>query len=159
MSTHRCTRPNAEEKKWYSPVPGKQYETRLMLRHQFGARYSNDLREPHGNAVKQIGCYLNSCLDQGIILKHDLDNLAIDLHVDADFAGSWNLQDSDDVNSVKSRTGCLLTSAGVPLLWKSSLQSQITLSSQKSEYIALNTGIRSPVQIRSLLSEIAANST
>ena len=118
------------------------------------ARFSNDPREPHGNAVKRIGRYLKSCMDEGIILKPDLDNLAVDLHVDADFAGAWNLQDPEDVGGVKSRTGFLLTFAGVPLLWKSSLQSLIALSSQESEYIALSTGMRALVHVRSLLSEI-----
>ena len=92
MSTHRCTRPNAEEKKWYSPVPGKQYETRLMLRHPFGSRYNNDPREPHDNAVKQIGCYFKSYLDKGIVFKPDLNNLAINLHVNANFSRFWNLK-------------------------------------------------------------------
>ena len=68
-------------------------------------QYSNDLREPHGNAVKRIGCYLKSFLDEGIILKPDLDNLAINLQVDANFAKSWNLKDLHDTNGVKSRTG------------------------------------------------------
>ena len=74
-----------------------------------------------------------SCLDVGTILKPDRNNLAIDLHADADNARSWNLKDPEDTNGVKSRTGFLLTFAGVSLLWKSSLQSLIALLSQESE--------------------------
>ena len=120
------------------------------------ARFCNDPREPHGNAVKRIGRYLKSCLDEGIILKPDFTNLSVDLHVDADFAGSWNLNDPEDASGVKSRTGFLLTFAGVPLLWKSSIQSLIALSSCESEYIALSTGMRSLVHVRSLLAEICS---
>ena len=85
------------------------------------------------NAVKQIGRYLKFCLNEGIIRKPDLDNLAIDLHVDTNFAGSWDLKDPEDASGVKSRTGFLLTFAGVLLLWKSTLKSLIALSSQESE--------------------------
>ena len=73
------------------------------------------------------------------------------------FAGSWNLKDPEGANGVKSRTGFLLTFAVVPLLWKSSFQSLITLSSQESEYIALSIGMRSLVHLQSLLSEICSN--
>ena len=102
------------------------------------ARYCNDPREPHANAVKRIGRYLKSSLDEGIILKPDKNNLAIDLHVDADLAGSWNINDPEDPNGAKSRTGFLLTFAEVPLLWKSVTQPLIALSSMESEYIALS---------------------
>ena len=107
------------------------------------ARYSNNPREPHDSTVKQFGRYLKSHLDNGIILMPDLDNLAIDLHIDTDFAGSWNLNDPENASGVKSRTGFVLTFAGVPLLWKSTLQSLIALSSQESKYIACSTGMQS----------------
>ena len=118
------------------------------------ARYCNDPREPHGNAVKRIGRYLKTTVEEGIIMKPDFNNLSIDLHVDADFAGAWNNKDPEDPGGVKSRTGFLLTFAGVPLLWKSSVQQLIALSTMESEYIALSTAMRSLVHVRALMQEI-----
>ena len=120
------------------------------------ARYCNEPRKPHGVAVKRIARYLKSSLDEGILLKPDLNNLAIDLHVDADFAGSWNLSDPEDPNGVKSRTGFLLTFGGVPLLWRSKVQDHIALSTMESEYIALSTAMRSLVHVRALFKDICA---
>ena len=74
---------------------------------------------------------------------------AIDLPVDA-------LKDTNNINSVKSRTGFLLTFTGVPLLWKLSLQTLIALSSQEWEYITLSTGMRSLVHLQSLFLEICS---
>ena len=121
------------------------------------ARFCIDPREPHGNAVKRIARYIKGTLDEGIIFKPDFHNLAIDCHVDADLAGGWNLKDPEDPNGVKSRTGFLLTFAGVPLLWKSKLQDCIALSTMESEYIALSTAMRSLVHVRALMGEICAN--
>ena len=118
------------------------------------SRYCNDPREPHGQAIKRIARYLKSSLDEGIIFKPDLDNLSIDCHVDADFAGNWNLNDPHDESGVKSRTGFLLTFGGVPLLWKSKIQDHIALSTMESEYVALSTAMRSLVHVRALMSEI-----
>jgi hypothetical protein len=120
------------------------------------ARYCNDPREPHANAVKRIGRYLQSSLDEGIILKPDRHNPAMDLHVDADLAGSWNINDPEDPNGAKSRTGFLLTFAEVPLLWKSVTQPLIALSSMESEYIALSTGMRSLIHMQALLQEVCS---
>ena len=118
------------------------------------ARYCVEPKTPHGNAVKRIARYIKGTEEQGIILRPDLDNLAIDCHVDADFAGNWNLNDPDDPNGVKSRTGFLLTFAGVPILAKSKIQDCIALSTMESEYIALSTAMRSLVQVRALMHDL-----
>ena len=120
------------------------------------ARYCNDPRKPHGVAIKRIARYLKQSLDEGVILKPDLNNLTVDCHVDADFAGNWNISDPEDPNGVKSRTGFLLTFGGVPLLWKSRVQDHIALSTMESEYIALSTAMRSLVHVRALLKHICA---
>ena len=83
-----------------------------------------------------------------------MDNLTLDCHVDADYAGNWNIDDPEDAEGVKSRTGFLLTFAGCPILWKSSTQTVIALSTMESEYIAMSTAMRSLVHARALLSEI-----
>jgi len=118
------------------------------------ARFCIDPKEPHGKAVKRIARYIKDTYSEGIIVKPDMSNLSIDCHVDADFAGNWNLQDADDASGVKSRTGYLLTFGGVPLIWKSVQQTCIALSTMESEYIALSTAMRSLVHVRALMNEI-----
>ena len=92
-----------------------------------------------------------------MILKPDFNDLSLDCHVDADLAGNWNPSDPEDPNGVRSRTGYLLTFAGVPLLWKSKMQDCIALSTMESEYIALSTAMRSLVHVRALLKEVCKN--
>ena len=118
------------------------------------ARYSVDPREPHGAAVKRFVRYIKGTVDEGLIIKPNLDNLAIDCHVDADFAGNWDKNDPEDPSSVKSRTGFLITFADVPLVWKSKVQDHIALSTMESEYIALSTAMRSLLFIRALFNEL-----
>jgi len=120
------------------------------------ARYCIDPKEPHGAAVKRIARYLKGTADEGMIIKPDLMNLNLDCHVDADFAGNWNPADPEDPSAVKSRTGFLLTFAGVPILWKSKIQDCIALSTMESEYIALSTAMRSLIHSRALLFDICA---
>ena len=118
------------------------------------ARFCVDPREPHGSAVKRLGRYIKGTIEEGLIIRPNLDNLAIDCHVDADFAGNWDKTDPEDPSSVKSRTGFLITFADVPLVWKSKVQDHIALSTMESEYIALSTAMRTLLFIRALFGEL-----
>jgi len=67
----------------------------------------------------------------------------------------WNTQDSDDPNSVKSRTGYVIVFANCPVLWVSKLQTEIALSTTEAEYIALSQAMRDIIPMQTLLAEIA----
>jgi hypothetical protein len=69
--------------------------------------------------------------------------MTVDCYVDADFAGLYGVEDSQDPISVKSRTGYVILIANCPLLWVSKLQSEIALSTLESEFIALSSSFRS----------------
>ena len=56
--------------------------------------------------------------------------------VDADFAGGWSTNESDDPASVYSRKGYIIKYWNCPILWASKLQSEISLSTSEAEYIA-----------------------
>ena len=56
---------------------------------------------------------------------------------------------------MKSRTGWMLTLGGVPVTWASKLQTEISLSTMESEYIALSAGMRELIGARRLIIEIA----
>jgi hypothetical protein len=55
----------------------------------------------------------------------------------------------------KSRLGIIISLGGVPLVWRSQLQSEISLSTLESEYSSLSQAMRTLLLIRSLLMEVA----
>jgi hypothetical protein len=77
--------------------------------------------------------------------------LTIDCYVDADFAGLYGVEDSQDSLSVKSRTGYVLLLANCPLMWVSKLQTEIASSTMESEYIALSQSVKDLIPLRRLL--------
>ena len=79
--------------------------------------------------------------DKGMILDPD-KVLLLDLFVDADFAGLWSDEDAEDEDSVKSRTGYVLTLGGMPVYWQSKIQEICAMSTMESEYIAAATGMK-----------------
>jgi hypothetical protein len=68
-------------------------------------------------------------------------NLDIDYYIVADFAG---------------QTGCIITLGGCPVLWKSHLQNEISLSTLKAEYSALSSTLRTLLPLRSMIQEIVS---
>ena len=78
-------------------------------------------------------------------------DLTIDCYVDADFAGLYGVDDSQEKVSVKSRTGYVLLLADCPLLWVSKLQTEIALSTMEAEYIALSQSVKDLIPLRRLL--------
>jgi len=101
------------------------------------ARYTFQPTHKHVNALKRIGRYLKGTRDKGIIMR-PLSNLQVDCYPDADFAGLYNQEDSQDPHCVRSRTGYVILLAGCPVLWKSKLQTEIALSTMEAEYVALS---------------------
>ena len=87
-------------------------------------------------------------------MKPNTENLELDLFADADFSSLYASEDKLDPISVKSRTGILLNSGGVPVCWSSKLQSEISLSTFEAEYIALSQGMRELVSERRLVLEL-----
>ena len=120
------------------------------------ARFTFAPKISHESALKRIVRYLIHTKDKGLILRPS-KLLEIDLYVDSDFAGLWSVEDKTSPESVKSRTGFVLMLSGVPVLWFSKLQSEISLSTFEAEYIALSTAMRDLLPFRSLLQEISSS--
>ena len=121
------------------------------------ARFCNDPKMVHEQAVKRIIQYLLSTVRQddpeayeGLIFKVDRTK-SIEVYVDAAFAGDWNQSWSQEPSSVFSRTGYFITYAGCPITWLSKLQTEISLSSTESEYIALSHSMREAIPMITLL--------
>ena len=96
--------------------------------HQF-ARFCNDPAHSHEQAVKRILRYLigttrnessNKESNQGIMFRLDRTK-SIDAYVDASFAGEWNKERSDELTSVMSRTGYVVSYDNYPIIWCSKL--------------------------------------
>lgn len=118
------------------------------------ARFTHDPKKSHAKAVKRICRYLKGTIEDGIILK-PTEEWTVDCHVDADFAGLWGVEDDQDPICVKSRTGYVLSVAGCPVTWVSKLQSEITVSTLESEYVALSFACRDLIPLRRLVAELS----
>jgi len=82
--------------------------------------------------------YLFRTADKGTIVK-TTGKLELDCYVDADFAGLYRCENP---TSVKSRTGYIILLGGFLLVWKSQLQTEISLSTLEFEYSALSQSMR-----------------
>ena len=108
--------------------PGILYAT-----HQC-ARFSEDPQKIHAKSVRWLAKYLKSTRDKGVIMRPNRDK-NLEMYVDADFAGNRKKEEANHRDTARSRNGYIIMFHGCPLLWKSQLQSEITLLSTKSEYI------------------------
>lgn len=117
------------------------------------ARFSEDPRECHAEAVKQIGRYLAGTRDQGLVVSPKTRQF--DVYCDADFCGNWSKQYAQyDRDTARSRTGYCIMYAGCPVVWASKLQTEISLSTTEAEYVALSTGLREVIPLMQLLQEL-----
>ena len=116
------------------------------------ARFCNDPKMSHENAVKRIVKYLIATKDDGIYLRPNKHSF--DCWVDADFVGNWDRVNADvDPATAKSRTGYVINYGGCPLTWASKLQTDVALSTTEAEYTALSTSLREVIHLMQLVNE------
>jgi hypothetical protein len=72
----------------------------------------------------------------------------MEVYVDADFSGNWDSKETQDVDTVQSRHGYLISYAGCPKLWKSQMQTEIALLSTEREYCTLDCHLRFEMQFQ-----------
>jgi hypothetical protein len=118
------------------------------------ARFNSNPKKSHAQAIKTIIRYLRGTHDKGTIVK-PTGTLKIDCWVDADFAGLHGSEPSSDRNCARSRTGWITCLGETPLLWKSKLQTCVTLSTLEAEYVALSDCLRTVVWLKSMLIEVS----
>ena len=117
------------------------------------ARFTENPRKAHAQAVRWLARYLKATKDKGIIIAPD-KNKDLEMFVDADFSGNWKKEEAHIRDSARSRHGYVITYQGCPLLWKSQLQTEIALSSTESEYIGISHGLRDVIPIIEILKEL-----
>ena len=106
------------------------------------AQFFHAPKRSHEIRVNHIDRYLKGTRTKGLVMKPDLKNLQLDLFADTDFTILFPIKTKQDIIIVKIRTGLLLKFGGVPILWSSKLQSEISLSTLEAEYTALSCGMR-----------------
>jgi hypothetical protein len=101
------------------------------------ARFSSCPKQSHVEAVKYICRYLAGTKDKGNIIKPEGNSF--ECFVDASHVGDWKQQSArDDPTTARSQTGYVLSFAKCPIMWGLKLQTEISLSTTKAEYIALS---------------------
>ncbi len=120
------------------------------------SRFSHAPTELHANALRRIGRYLLRTRKDGLIMTCSR-SMEIDCYVDADFAGLYNHEDPQDPVSVRSRTGFVIMVGKCPIIWKSFLQSEQTMSTMESEYVACSSACRELYPIIDLVREIGSS--
>jgi len=118
------------------------------------ARFTTAPHCVHELTILQIVRYLKGTSTKGYVLKPTSD-CNFNCFVDADFAGTWSASTTDNLSSVKSRTGCVITFASCPVLWCSKLQTEIAFSTTEAEYIALSQSARDLIPMRHLLHKLS----
>ena len=117
------------------------------------ARFCSNPKALHELAVKHIARYLLATRTKGLILRPN-KSFTLNMFVDANFTGHWHKEFSHLHDSVLSCTGYVVTFCGCPISWASKLQSEITLSTTESEYIALSSTTREILPLRWILNDI-----
>ena len=119
------------------------------------ARFNHSPKKSHVTAIKMIIHYLKHTIDKGTII-HPTSTLQLDCWVDATFRNLYRIDPDHEPSAAKSHTGYIITLGGCPLVWKSQLQSTITLSTQEGEYCTLSQAMCTLIPICAILIEISS---
>ena len=74
--------------------------------------------------------------------------------MDSNFCGNWHKKYAGEADSVQSRHGYIIMYAGCPIVSKSQLQTEISLSTTEAEYTELSYALREAIPLMELLKEM-----
>jgi hypothetical protein len=80
----------------------------------------------------------------------------MDCYPDAEFAGLWKRDKTDDPSCVRSQTGYVICVSNWPVLWTSKLQTEIMLSTMEAEYVVLSSSFRDLFRLIDITQEICS---
>ena len=78
-------------------------------------RFCSDPKRKHEAAIRWLCRYLKGTATEGLIVKPDKTK-GLEVHVDADFAGNWTPNETEDVATARSRHGYIISYAGCPVI-------------------------------------------
>jgi hypothetical protein len=105
------------------------------------ARFSHAPRLSHEKAIKRICRYLKGARTEGLIYRPQNDR-GLECFPDANFADLFGVESSDNPVCAKTQTGYVVTYAGCPVVWVSKLQTEISLSTEEAELIAMSDSMQ-----------------
>eukprot|EP00957_Ditylum_brightwellii_P013022 983737-Ditylum_brightwellii.AAC.1 len=104
------------------------------------ARFTNGTKHLHEKTILQICKYLKGTRSDGLIIKPNMKEIfQVKYFANSDFAGLFSVEDPQDVISVRSRTGYVLTFAGYPILWVSKLQTKVKDKDKELKFVSKST--------------------
>ena len=83
--------------------------------------------------------------------------LLVDCYAGAYFAIMWGHEDPQYPICARNRTRYVVTFANCHLLWVSKQQTEISLSTLHSEYVALSHSVRALLPLKSIIKEVIDN--
>ena len=110
------------------------------------ARFSQDPRDMHWEALKRVVRYLAGTKEKGVLFPWGRDE-ALSAQTDA----SWSV-----TRDGKGFSGYLVRVAGCLISWKVQKQKLVALSSAEAELLALVEGVRELMWVRGLLTELGS---
>jgi hypothetical protein len=117
------------------------------------ARFTQDPKMEHAQAIRWLGRYLKATTHQGTNLR-PVKGKDMEIYVDADFVGNWDSNETWDQDTARSRHGYIISYASCPIIWKSQVQTEIALSSTESKYTGLSYALRDAIPMMELLKEM-----
>ena len=78
-------------------------------------------------------------------------------NADEDFTGLWGHENTQDRIYARSTTGLVVTFFNCPLLWVSRLQTEVSLSTIRFEYVVFFHSVRALLTLKSLIKEVIDN--
>ena len=113
------------------------------------ARFCNNQMLSQEKASKRLGRYLSHTRKEGIVYNTDTSK-GLECYVEADFARGWQ-EANADADNVMPQTGMVIMYANCPIFWRSSLQTEIALSTVEAEYIALSSALRQVLPLMKMM--------
>ena len=107
------------------------------------AQHLTTYGKEHWAAALKVLKYLNSTKDLGLTIKKGSPE--IEVYVDASYAMEYDR---------RSRTGLIILINGCPVIWESTKQKAMTLSSAEAEYVALASALRQTMWLKSIMKQL-----
>lgn len=108
------------------------------------ARFGEDSKVVHWNAVKRVLQYLQATQKFGIEYRQSFEEM--ECHVDLDYAGCLDTR--------RSTSGYIIHLAGGPVIWKSAKQATVATSTVEAEFIAASHACEDVLWTQNILLEL-----
>lgn len=109
------------------------------------AKFCQNPKEKHWTAIKRVMRYIRGTIDMGLLFKKE-DKLRLDVFSDADWGS--------DAQNRKSITGTIIRLASGPVIFRSSQQNLVAMSTTEAEFVAAAESARDMIWLQTLLSEL-----